>query len=170
MSLISAEASERARFDRATYPSVGSQSYIILRNRVLTVSPFRLNSAVILKIVYDMDVTDMHDEYIHIAEAAVNALGTTQVPGAFWVEFIPMLRYIPDWVPGIYFKRWLKEFAPLVVKMIDGPFDIVKQNMVHNEISLPHSFCLCSHLYSYLGSRERRTINCVKHVKEDTST
>ena len=80
--------------------------------------------------MYGMDVNGMDDHYVHTAEVAVNALGTTQVPGKFWVEFMPIFRHVPSWVPGAYFKRYLKRFAPEINKMVDEPFDVVKQNIV----------------------------------------
>ncbi|KAK7687260.1 hypothetical protein QCA50_009765 [Cerrena zonata] len=76
-----------------------------------------------------MDITDMHDEYIQTAEAAMFALSTAQVPGRFWVEFLPILKYVPDWFPGAYFKRWAKKYKPIVNRMVDHPFDAVKEDM-----------------------------------------
>ena len=91
---------------------------------------YRLHGAIILKIMYDMDVVDWSDEFINLSGASVTAIGATQVPGKFWVEFLPVLRYIPGWVPGAYFKRYLKRFAPEINKMVDEPFNVVKQNIV----------------------------------------
>ncbi|KAK7692903.1 hypothetical protein QCA50_004539 [Cerrena zonata] len=86
-------------------------------------------SGIILKIIYDIDITDMHDEYIQIAEEAIAALSIVQVPGKFWVEFLPIMRYIPRWVPGAYFKRKAEQYQSIVAKMKDQPFDAVKRNM-----------------------------------------
>ena len=80
--------------------------------------------------MYGMEVTQMDDYYIHTAEIAANALGTVQVPGKFWVEFMPIFKFIPSWVPGSYFKRYVERFTPEVNKMVDEPFDVVKQNLV----------------------------------------
>ena len=93
-------------------------------------SPLRLYAAIILEIMYGMEVTQMDDYYIHTAEVAVSAVATVLVPGKFWVEFMPLLKGIPSWVPGAYFKRYIEKFAPEVNKMIDEPFDAVKQDMV----------------------------------------
>ena len=92
--------------------------------------PSRLYTAIILEIMYGMEVTQMDDYYLHTAELAVNALGTVQVPGRFWVEFMPIFKAIPSWVPGSYFKRYIERFAPEVNKMVDEPFDVVKKNIV----------------------------------------
>ena len=86
-----------------------------------------------------MDVTDMHNDYIHIAEAAVNALGTTPVPGAFWVEFLPFLKHIPAWVPGASFKKHAEKGRPLIRRMRDEQFDKVKKRMV-SQLRDPESY------------------------------
>ncbi|KAK7687641.1 hypothetical protein QCA50_008856 [Cerrena zonata] len=86
-------------------------------------------SAIILKVVYDMDVTNMHDEYIQIAEEALSALSQVQVPGKFWVESLPILRYVPNWLPGAYFKKWALKYGPIIDEMVDKPFDAVMQNI-----------------------------------------
>lgn len=39
------------------------------------------------------------DEHIALAEAAGRSLSDALVPGAFLVDFIPLLRVIPEWVP-----------------------------------------------------------------------
>lgn len=90
----------------------------------------RIYSAIILKIVYDMDVNDMDHKYVQIVEEVVTTLSVAQVPGKFWVEFVPILRHIPSWVPGAYFKRWAERVRPVVNQMINLPFDDVKENMV----------------------------------------
>ena len=82
--------------------------------------------------MYGMEVTQMDDYYIHTAEVAVSAVATVLVPGKFWLEFMPLLKGIPSWVPGAYFKRYIEKFAPEVNKMIDEPFDAVKQDMVRS--------------------------------------
>ncbi|KAK7687643.1 hypothetical protein QCA50_008858 [Cerrena zonata] len=86
-------------------------------------------SAIILKIVYGMDVTNMHDEYIQLAETAISALSQVQVPGKFWIEFLPILRWVPKWFPGAHFKRWAAMQAPIINEMVDKPFDSVMKNI-----------------------------------------
>ena len=91
---------------------------------------YRLHGAIILKIMYDMDVVDWSDEFINLSGASVTAIGATHVTGKFWVEFLPVLRYIPGWFPGAYFKRWVEQYSPMIIKMINQPFDEVKEKMV----------------------------------------
>lgn len=77
-----------------------------------------------------MDITDMRDEYIRTAESAMSALSAAQVPGRFWIEFLPALRLVPRWSPGAYFKSWAERYKPIIDRMVDQPFDVVKRDMV----------------------------------------
>lgn len=81
----------------------------------------------------DMDVTDIHDEYVRLAESAIGALSMTQSPGKFWIEFMPIFKHIPSWVPGAYFKKWITKFAPVVDRMVHQPFYAVKIDLVSND-------------------------------------
>ncbi|KAK7692432.1 hypothetical protein QCA50_004057 [Cerrena zonata] len=92
-------------------------------------------AAIILKIVYDMEVTDVYHEFIKTAERVFLAISVAQIPGLFWVEFFPFLRYIPSWVPGTYFKKFAEEHIPMVQKMLDEPFYAVKRNMAVGKAS-----------------------------------
>ena len=84
-----------------------------------------------MKITYDLDV-DIDSDYLFLVGKALEYLSPTRVPGAFWVEFLPFLRYIPPWVPGAHFKKWAERCTPVVNRMVDQAFDSVKQSMVFN--------------------------------------
>lgn len=96
----------------------------------------RIYAATILKVTYDMDVTDMNDEYVQLAETAIAGLSEAQVPGKFWVQVLPFLRHIPNWVPGIGFKKHLSHYNPLIFKMIQEPFDAIKQDVVSTSYNM----------------------------------
>ena len=47
----------------------------------------------------------------------------TFVPGKYFVEVLPILRFIPWWVPGAQFKKDGKAWKPRVQKLTDTPWD-----------------------------------------------
>ena len=87
-------------------------------------------TAIILKITFDTDVPDLGHEYVLLSEEAVQGLSSIIVPGMFWVDYFPILEYIPRWVPGFQFKKQAEYYKPIVEKMRDKPFDDIVQNMV----------------------------------------
>ena len=53
---------------------------------------------------YSIDVRPYNDPYIKIAEEAMRAISELMVPGAFLVDSIPILKYLPGWFPGAKFQ------------------------------------------------------------------
>ena len=84
----------------------------------------------ILKIVYDMNINDIKDDYVRLAQEAVYGLSVNVVPGVYLAEYFPLLRYIPTWFPGNSLRRSLEYYRPIVKEMRDRPFDKIRQDMV----------------------------------------
>ena len=57
-----------------------------------------------LSMTYSINVRPYNDPYIKIAEDAVEAIAELVIPGAFLVDFIPILKYVPEWFPGAKFQ------------------------------------------------------------------
>ena len=54
---------------------------------------------------YSIKIQPYNDPYIKIAEEAVAAGAELLIPGAFLVDIIPILKYVPGWFPGAKFQR-----------------------------------------------------------------
>ncbi|KAG2003242.1 cytochrome P450 [Coprinopsis cinerea AmutBmut pab1-1] len=74
-------------------------------------------------IAYGLSVQPNNDPYIQLAEAAIKSAVEAAVPGAFLVDFVPALRYVPEWVPGAGFKKKAREWKRLNNKMRNKPFE-----------------------------------------------
>ncbi|PPQ95874.1 hypothetical protein CVT26_015566 [Gymnopilus dilepis] len=61
--------------------------------------------ATILKVAYGYEVKSNDDPLVHLLEHGFKLAAGISVPGKYWVEFFPILRYIPSWFPGAGFKR-----------------------------------------------------------------
>ncbi|KAH9834637.1 cytochrome P450 monooxygenase [Rhodofomes roseus] len=71
----------------------------------------RYSASTMLQCLYGHTVASSDDEYLHLIEKALDETMGSSAPGAAPVDFIPMLKYIPAWVPGARFKRtalWVK--------------------------------------------------------------
>lgn len=66
---------------------------------------FSLASAIIMSIVYSIEVEYDNDPYVEIAERAMHTVTPAVAPGAFLVDSIPALKYVPNWFPGIPDQR-----------------------------------------------------------------
>ena len=54
---------------------------------------------------YSIKVEPYDDPYIKIVEEAVMAIAELLIAGAFIVDIIPILKYVPEWFPGAKFQR-----------------------------------------------------------------
>ncbi|KAI0082381.1 cytochrome P450 [Panus rudis PR-1116 ss-1] len=93
-------------------------------------------AANIVKVTYGMDLKSMDDEYIHWAHKANEGLSKAKVPGAYWIEYFPFLQWIPAWVPGASFAKLAKEYRPYAEKMVERPFNRVR-DAADNGIAIP---------------------------------
>jgi len=82
-----------------------------------------------MRVTYGIDVLDKEDPYIATAESAVRAAFAAAMPGAFLIDSIPILRYVPEWIPGASFKRKAKEWRRQAEDMANKPFDAAMKNI-----------------------------------------
>ena len=83
-----------------------------------------------MKIAYGIAVQESDDPYISIAEEALIGAAEASVPGAFWVDFFPILKYVPAWFPGAGFQKKAARMREAVNTMADKPFYHVQEQLV----------------------------------------
>ena len=50
------------------------------------------------------------------------------------MDSIPLLKYVPSWMPGAGFKRKAKEWKALATEMMDSPFEAAQKAIVRTTI------------------------------------
>ncbi|KAG6867871.1 hypothetical protein C0993_009945 [Termitomyces sp. T159_Od127] len=83
----------------------------------------------IMSMTYGIKVDSKDDPYIQIAKEGVQGFVIAAVPGAFLVDSIPFLRFIPDWMPFAGFKRQAKYWRKQVRYMFNKPYEVAKHNI-----------------------------------------
>lgn len=66
--------------------------------------------------------TVKNDEFVRIAEEAQFAMVSAARPGAYFVDFIPFLKYVPEWVPGAHFQCVAREGRELAEELQTKPY------------------------------------------------
>ncbi|KAJ7189269.1 cytochrome P450 [Mycena filopes] len=115
----------------------------LLRRLLLTPEDFRqhirhMAGETIISLTYGINVRAVDDPYIALAEHAVHVGTTAAAPGTFWVDSMPLLKYVPEWFPGAGFKRQAKGWQELGLRVQEVPFAEVKKQMASGTAS--HSF------------------------------
>lgn len=84
----------------------------------------------IMSVAYGLDVQPQNDPYISTAEQGVHPLVAAAVPGAFLVDTLPFLKYVPEWMPGAGFQTKAREWKKLARRMVEVPYEAAKQRIV----------------------------------------
>ncbi|KAF7314436.1 Cytochrome P450 [Mycena kentingensis (nom. inval.)] len=104
----------------------------MLRQVLATPADFRDHirteaAAIIMASVYGYDVKPVKDEFVRIAEDAVARLGV----GVFSpINMAPWVRFLPGWLPGCGFQKFLSDTRAVVKKMKEVPYEWAKANML----------------------------------------
>ena len=77
-------------------------------------------------VIYGYTVQEGDDPYINIADKVLDEFVQATTPGAFLVDALPILRYVPSWVPGAHFKTLAAEWREHMLQMVEAPLEIVK--------------------------------------------
>lgn len=91
---------------------------------------YSMTGEAIISIAYGLDVQPENDPYIDLAEKANEGPVEAVVPGAFLVDMLSFLKYVPAWVPGAGFQKKAAKWKALGQAMIEIPFEATRQNMV----------------------------------------
>ncbi|KAK0480275.1 cytochrome P450 [Armillaria novae-zelandiae] len=82
--------------------------------------------AIIMMIAFGYQTVE-NDEFVRIAEDAQLAMVSAARPGAYFVDFLPFLKYVPEWFPGAGFKRVAREGWELAQDLQNKPYAWAKR-------------------------------------------
>ena len=83
-----------------------------------------------MKIGYGIAVQESDDPYISIAEEVLKGISEAGIPGAFWVDLFPILKYVPSWFPGAGFQKKAARWREAINTMAEKPFRHVQEQLV----------------------------------------
>ncbi|KAF9889863.1 hypothetical protein FE257_006953 [Aspergillus nanangensis] len=90
--------------------------------------------ALILRVGYGYTIEPHErDPLVDLADKAMGDFGVAVAPGAWVVDYIPILRHLPSWFPGAGFKQIAEGFKKTVVTLSDQPYQWVKQRVAQND-------------------------------------
>ena len=88
-----------------------------------------------MDIAYGIEVQESGDRYISLAEEVIKGGSEASIPGAFWVDLLPILAYVPSWFPGAGFQKKAAHWRELNTNMIEKPFRYVQEQLVGGSFS-----------------------------------
>ncbi|KAJ8072938.1 hypothetical protein PM082_016498 [Marasmius tenuissimus] len=98
------------------------------------------SGSIILKVVYGYTLQETTDDpYLRLAYNAIEGVIQASSHGSFWIDYFPLLRYVPGWFPGASFKRKAKKWRQFNKELKDEPWTWVKRG-IEDGTAIP-SFC-----------------------------
>ncbi|KAF5594147.1 oxidoreductase [Fusarium subglutinans] len=86
--------------------------------------------SVIVKVVYGYTAEQFKpDPLLSTVRKVVDEFGIAAKPGSFMVDLIPILKYIPDWLPGAGFKTTAKQWRFNLESSVEDPAAFVEHQM-----------------------------------------
>ncbi|KXN81911.1 O-methylsterigmatocystin oxidoreductase [Leucoagaricus sp. SymC.cos] len=107
---------------------------------------YHLFAAIIMNISYGISIDESSDPYIYKAQESLIGFSEAGVPGRFLVDSFPIMKYIPDWVPGTGWKKFAEYYRELNKLVVTEPFEDVKRRMVEGTASPSVALSLISEL------------------------
>lgn len=96
------------------------------------VDDIRVFATAVMDIIYGIKVDNMDNEYVALMERGLLSFSESKLPGAFWVENFPFLRYLPAWMPGASAQRFGAKYKSIVMSVRERPFAVAKQDIVRH--------------------------------------
>ncbi|GJE96464.1 cytochrome P450 [Phanerochaete sordida] len=90
----------------------------------------RVPGTTVLDVVYAMDLDPRDNATMEPIEKAVKTFADLADAGAFLVDLIPILKYLPSWLPGVGFKRQGAVWGRWVSRMHEDPYQEVKSDVM----------------------------------------
>ena len=128
-----------------TYVSI----YHISSKHALNFLRISLVGSTTLSMTYGINVHPNNDPYIKIAEEANGAVAELLIPGAFLVDIIPILKYVPKWFPGAKFQSKAAMMRKHAAIMPNAMFAATEELMVCD--SSPFLGFLLDDMYTFSG-------------------
>lgn len=148
----------RSSFTKLAKVSCLSPTFLDLYIYVL----IRLTGGIILQLTYGIDVREEgNDPFVDLIEKANTNFNASTIPGAFPVDFFPILRSLPEWLPGMGFLETARRWFQDTLAMVEVPYNYTKDQMV---TSLHHRLRMSFH-QSSIGQRQCAGVICVDRAR-----
>ncbi|KAF9232093.1 cytochrome P450, partial [Melanogaster broomeanus] len=86
-------------------------------------------TSIILRLSHGYVTQEGNDPLVELAHTANSQLSIATLPGAYYVDLVPLMKYIPSWLPFAGFRRKAKQYAAVLHDMVEIPHNYVKAQL-----------------------------------------
>ncbi|TFY63043.1 hypothetical protein EVJ58_g3473 [Rhodofomes roseus] len=102
----------------------------------------RTVAATTLMILYGYDLREDDNTFVDIARVAMPEFSSGLLPGSYLVDLLPILQYVPSWIPGSGWKKSAKTYKRDLNALLDTPYEYAKQEIAKGS-TFPSFVSLC---------------------------
>ena len=89
-----------------------------------------------MSLAYGLNVQQKDDPFVGLSQRAVQSITEASVPGKFFVDAMPWLKYVPEWVPGAGFQKKAKAWRKLQQDFREVPYKAALKDIVRHLLLL----------------------------------
>ncbi|CAE6444830.1 unnamed protein product [Rhizoctonia solani] len=89
----------------------------------------RMVGSTLLSVVYGYEVTTSDDKLVEVVERAVAGFSQAAMISNYYVNVMPWLQHIPEWLPGTEWKQKANLWSSQTEDMLNVPFEWTKSRM-----------------------------------------
>ncbi|TFY56485.1 hypothetical protein EVJ58_g7613 [Rhodofomes roseus] len=89
----------------------------------------RYEGAIMLEVAYGRTIAAHDSDFVQLASETIIKLTEAGSPSASLVDFVPILRYMPTWLPGSAWKRRALDIRQLMQDVMCIPYEKTKRAM-----------------------------------------
>ncbi|KAJ7911356.1 cytochrome P450 [Mycena leptocephala] len=121
------------------YPVEDYQANMLLKRVLENPNKFdeatrKTAGAMVLHLTYGYKINEQgNDPLVDLADKALAEFSEITRPGAFLVDVMPILKYIPTWFPGAGFKKLAKMYTKSCDDLAEVPLAYVKEQMADGQ-------------------------------------
>ncbi|KAJ7154753.1 putative monooxygenase [Mycena filopes] len=93
---------------------------------------------IIIRATYGHQITGQDDPFLTSPLTAMDNFSKSTSPGAWFVDFVPILRFLPTWMPGAGFLRTAKKWRKIVMDTSWQPYLWTKNNLSSGKVLVPN--------------------------------
>ena len=84
----------------------------------------------VVKLTYGVHEKSRVEYYMNLLVEGIERAIQAAIPGAYLVDIFPIMKYIPEWVPGAGFQTEARETRDLARRFGDEPMEEALRQMV----------------------------------------
>ncbi|KAF9807685.1 hypothetical protein IEO21_08122 [Rhodonia placenta] len=111
-----------------------NKASLLLSRLISSPKDFRLHSrwfvaAIVFQITHGQQIENFDHVFVKLAEQVNEVFSHAVRPGSFLVDTIPILQYLPSWIPGMGFKTLAKVYRERLLRLCHEPYAYVKEQV-----------------------------------------